>query len=144
MVQLRTLPSLALIAFLGVASAACSSSTDDDAGGAKANTFTSQSGALEVAVTTPTGDQPKVGMNVILYHVTGTSDHHPVDGLELEMTPFMPSMGHGSPMLPTVQALGDGDYRFENVRLGMAGLWELRTTIGGPVSDFVAPRFELE
>jgi hypothetical protein len=26
----------------------------------------------------------------------------------------------------------------------MAGLWELRTTISGPVSDHVAPQFQIQ
>lgn len=76
--------------------------------------------------------------------IESTSTGAPVDELELVMTPFMPAHGHGTPQEPSVTPLGNGSYRFDDVLLPMPGLWELRTTVSGPLTDFFAPRFEVE
>jgi hypothetical protein len=72
-------------------------------------------------------------------HSTGT----PVDELELEMVPHMPSMGHGSSGVSAPQELGGGCYDFEGVILSMPGTWELRTSIRGPIEDSVSPTLYL-
>jgi hypothetical protein len=38
---------------------------------------------------------------------------------------------------------GGGKYLLTEIDLFMAGLWQLKTTISGPVSDYVAPEFEV-
>lgn len=84
------------------------------------------------------------GNNRIFFSIELTATGEPVDDLELVMTPFMPAHGHGSSQKPSVHPLGDGHYRFDDVVLPMPGLWELRTTVSGPLTDFFAPRFEVE
>jgi hypothetical protein len=46
--------------------------------------------------------------------------------------------------MATVMPEGHGKYLLTEVNLFMAGLWELQTTISGPVSDYVAPQFEIQ
>ena len=70
----------------------------------------------------------------------------PQDGLSLAVVPFMPAMKHGTSVVPTVTAAGQGRYVAANVVLFMPGTWELRTTITGAVgaaSDTLAPAFEV-
>jgi hypothetical protein len=55
----------------------------------------------------------------------------------------MPLMGHGSSVTPLVKETGGGVYEVSDVVLFMPGLWELRTTLTGEVSDHVAPQFEI-
>lgn len=104
----------------------------------------SESGALLVMLSSEPGSRPVRGRNRIFYRIELADSGDPVDDLELHMEPFMPSHGHGSARLPSVAPLGDGVYRFDDVVLSMPGIWELRTTIAGPMRDSVAPRFEVD
>ncbi len=67
----------------------------------------------------------------------------PIDGLTLVVTPFMPAMGHGSSTTPTVTPEGQGKYLVTNVVLAMAGDWQLRTQISGPMNDTVTVSFSV-
>ena len=67
----------------------------------------------------------------------------PVDGLAITVLPWMPDMGHGASVTPTVTAAGGGRYVVENVELFMPGKWELRTTLAGPSEDSVTPSFRI-
>lgn len=62
----------------------------------------------------------------------------PVDGLSLDVVPWMPAMGHGSSIVPNVTAQGGGRYTIGNVSMVMPGDWELRTNITGRLTDHVA------
>jgi hypothetical protein len=53
-------------------------------------------------------------------------------------------MGHGTSIAPTITPQTNGKYLLTNVDLFMAGLWQLRTTISGPMSDYAAPEFEIQ
>ncbi len=108
-----------------------------------ASSVVSQSGALHVSVASAPSPLPVRGKNQIEFDVVLADSGIPADGLGMRMVPFMPAMGHGSPQQPTAIALGDGRYRFHDVILSMPGLWELRTTISGTESDYVAPRFDV-
>ncbi|HEY3807269.1 MAG TPA: FixH family protein [Kofleriaceae bacterium] len=77
------------------------------------------------------------------YIVTDATDGSPVDGLTLTIEPWMPAMGHGTPIVPTITALGSGSYSLDDVDLFMAGLWQLRTTVADP-SDQVEPSLQIQ
>ena len=72
-----------------------------------------------------------------------TSAGAPADDLALTIVPWMPAMGHGTSITPTVTPLGDGAYQLDDVDLFMPGLWELRTTIASP-QDYAAPSFAVQ
>lgn len=105
---------------------------------------TSDGGALLVTIASEPAERPVRGNNRITFHIESTSTGEPLDDLELEMAPFMPAHGHGSSQEPALTPLGDGRYRFDDVVLTMPGLWELRTTVAGPITDSFAPRFEVD
>lgn len=119
----------------------CSGEARDDYG---QTLVTSDSGALLVTVSSEPADRPMRGNNRIFFYIESTSTGEPVDGLELAMTPFMPAHGHGASQEPSLTPLGNGSYRFDDVLLSMAGLWELRTTVSGAMVDSFAPRVEVE
>jgi hypothetical protein len=100
-------------------------------------TATSDTGSLTVDVRT-CPDPPSRGTNSVELFVAQASDGTPVDGLQLDVVPFMPAMGHGT-STPTIMAEGGGKYLVTEVYLYMPGVWQLRTTISGPLSDHVAP-----
>jgi YtkA-like protein len=96
-----------------------------------------------------------------LYRLTASSDPNPpvrganrvtcevvdlngaaVDGLQLEVVPFMPSHGHGTSVEPTITALGQGRYQIDHVLFYMPGHWELRTTFR-PGGDHVVLGFDI-
>jgi hypothetical protein len=100
----------------------------------------SGTGAYDVAVLahSPT---PVRGNHTVQLVVTAAGT--PADDLALTIVPWMPAMGHGTSVRPTVTPLGGGAYQLDDVDLFMPGLWELRTTIASP-EDYVAPSFEVQ
>ena len=81
------------------------------------------------------------GYNAVMVHATG-ADGQPLDDLTLEITPEMPTMGHGSPgnVNPTPQ--GNGHY-LGTVNFTMAGPWTVtvvakrgETVLGETVFEF--------
>jgi hypothetical protein len=66
-----------------------------------------------------------------------------VEGLVIEVTPWMPIMGHGTSVTPMVTGGGAGTYFLRNVSMYMPGVWELRTKFSGPVVDSATPVFEV-
>jgi hypothetical protein len=129
---------------LFVALAACgTTSSDDDSGPlVQVASVTSQSGAFEVAMLAHSAT-PTRGSHSLELVVTSVQDAAPVDGLSLTLVPWMPAMGHGTAIVPTITPLGDGTYELDDVDLYMAGLWELRTTFATP-TDYAAPSVQVE
>ena len=99
----------------------------------------SQSGALRAELSANAIER---GSNSFEVYVRDANSDAPAAELELSMLPFMPAMGHGSGMSPTITSLGEGHYECAGVLLNMAGRWHLRTTITGARSDYVA--FEVD
>jgi hypothetical protein len=135
-------PSLVVFAI------ACSDSTSapgHDFAGAPLISSTSASGALRVSLRS-SPNPPARGIDVFELTVAdgmGT----PVDGLAIEVTPWMPSHGHGTSVAPTVSAQGGGVYVVDNVDLYMPGTWELRIVMHGgslmPDGDHLEPSVDV-
>jgi hypothetical protein len=67
-----------------------------------------------------------------------------VDGLALQITPWMPAMGHGTSVTPTVDDQGEGIYEVSNVYFYMPGEWDLRTQLSqNSTVDDATPSFEI-
>ncbi len=136
-------PHLAPLSALVLALAACSGAHTASDAGIGATSLTSESGALHIEVTSAPNDSPSRGSNRIYFDVSAEDGGEPVEGLAMQMVPFMPAMGHGSGSEPSSSDVGSGRYEFDDVLLTMPGVWELRTTIDGAQSDYVAPRFDV-
>ncbi len=142
------LPSFARAGFartatLGVAVAvaagvaACSSAGSPDAQAFPLQ-VDSNSGALHADP-----EPPARGSNALELTITRTSDGAPVDGLSLEVEPWMPAMNHGTSAKPVVVSEGGGRYLVSELYLYMPGRWELRTTMTGPMTDEVTPALQI-
>lgn len=116
------------------------------AAGPSAQTFPLEvdgdSGVLHVEVRT-SPEPPVRGSDTVELTITRTSDGTPVDGLTLDVEPWMPAMNHGTSATPTVTSQGSGKYLVTNVYLYMPGLWQLRTTFSGPNADHAAPALQI-
>lgn len=141
---MRLEPRLAPLAGLLFALSGCSGGGNSavDAGIGQTS-LVSDSGALRIEVASAPSDAPVRGSNSIYFDVSASESGEPVVGLAMHMVPFMPAMGHGSASEPSSSDLGSGRYEFDDVLLTMPGVWELRTTIDGTESDYVAPRFDV-
>jgi hypothetical protein len=130
-------------AALAAACAGCSSGTGPSAGfpASPFSTVMTDSGTLRVEVRTSPQPPSRGGIDAELT-ITDATTGAPRDGLTLQIRPWMPAMNHGA-IMATITPQGHGKYLVTEVDLYMAGLWELRTTISGPVSDHVAPQFEI-
>ena len=140
-------PTVFFACALALLSAGCSGSSSGDTGPVSteaASTVTSDSGSYRISVHSAPDAVPTRGVNTLQMVVTRVSDGAPAPGLELEVVPWMPAMGHGASVRPTVSAEAQaGVFTVTNVNLFMPGLWEIRTTIGGSASDHVTPTFEI-
>jgi hypothetical protein len=68
------------------------------------------------------------------FELTVKDGDQPIEGLSLEVEPWMASHNHGASVVPEVSALGSGKYLVKNVSLFMPGRWELRTHVTGPAA----------
>lgn len=107
----------------------------DDFPGSPLTTAKSKSGGLSLAVFTGPTQPPTRGKLRVKLVVTDASTGAPVDDLTIDVTPMMPSMGHGTPVVPKTTAKGSGAYLVEDVSLFMAGTWELEISISGAKKD---------
>jgi YtkA-like len=129
---------LAFVAVVVAGGCGSSPTAQQGFGGSPLVTVVSASGALQLAVFT--NPQPPTDGNVaVRYVVTDIVTTQPVDGLSLDVVPWMPAMGHGTTVVPSVSPAGEGVYDLSNVYLYMAGQWQLRTTMSGGTSDSAAP-----
>ena len=110
--------------------------------GAPLASMPSESGDLTIEIRTWPAQPPPRGLDAVEYRITG-KDGAPVDGLQIAVLPWMPAMGHGASVTPTVTALGDGRYQIDDVDFFMPGEWTLRTSIAGGATDNVAPAFQI-
>jgi hypothetical protein len=85
---------------------------------------------------------PSVGdHDVELVLVDGQGE--PLQGAEIEITPFMPAHGHGSTEV-TATETDSGHYLARDVSLFMPGLWELRVhVVDGDVEGRLIATFEV-
>jgi len=127
-----------------LAATGCSAAADPRENAAFPLERVTESGELDVVMRAESGTEPVRGTNTLHLEVTRVSTGDPVDGLALSIVPFMPSMGHGSPSEPRVESEGAGSYRVDDVVLPMPGLWELRTTITAPSTDYVLFKVDVD
>lgn len=72
----------------------------------------------------PDPDPPISGNNSLEF-VLAEDDGAPLIGAQVTVTPFMPSMGHGSTQDPVVEETEDGNYLATNIVYTMNGEWRL-------------------
>jgi hypothetical protein len=122
-----------LLAPLAAGLAGCGSggAASDDGFGPVFQQVTSDGAKLSVTARAAPTATPSRGVNTVRLTVADAAGA-PAAGLAIGAVPFMPDMGHGASVKPTVVALGDGVYDVESLALPMAGHWTLRLTLNGP------------
>jgi hypothetical protein len=138
---MRCFGALAVAVAVGVGCGTTSGNIDS-APLVQVDEVTSSSGDVDVAMLAH-GMSPDRGVHVMELIFTQVADGTPVDGLTLDIVPWMPAMGHGTSLTPEVTALGSGVYEVEDLDLFMAGTWQLRTTFGTP-ADAAAPALQIQ
>jgi hypothetical protein len=118
-----------------------------------ADTFTvglekmGQGGTLDFKLLSATPSPPARGDNSWVVQINQTaSGAAPLEGAQLQVTPFMPAHQHGSPIMVQITPMPDaGQYKLEPVNLWMPGVWE--TTIrasAGSSTDSAVYKFCIE
>jgi hypothetical protein len=105
-------------------------------------TALSRDGRYLLEATVPDGAPLVRGLHTFDVRVERLETGTPASGLTLEVTPWMPAMGHGSPYDGASVELEPGHYLLSDVSLFMAGVWELRTAIG-PDEDHATLSFDV-
>lgn len=105
-------------------------------------TVTSASGAIRI-VAQPIPNPPARGTIEVDLAITDSVTGSPQDGLTLTVTPWMPSMAHGTSIVPAVAARGQGLYDVTNIDLFMSGTWDLDLAFSGPVVDHAVVEFSI-
>ena len=104
-------------------------------------TVVTMSGQLHVEVRT-IPQPPSRGLNTMELAIRDASGA-PSAGLTISVVPWMTSMGHGASVTPTATESAPGSYVVTDVDFAMPGTWEMRTTLSGPVNDYVAFQFQI-
>jgi hypothetical protein len=141
--SMRSLPLLLFV--LAGAIGACGSSNAPDPGpstpapsvcstDARAQRFapglegTSKTGPLDIRLATISPTPPVKGNNVWTLAIAD-GNGNPVDGLELDVAPYMPDHRHPSSITPTVTPSGSGKYDVTSLNLAMGGIWTITVSV---------------
>jgi hypothetical protein len=101
----------------------------------------STSGALHVALRT-SPYPATLGPTAFEITVTDVATGAPVDGLTLDVTPWMPAHGHGTTTKPIASPTGFGRYTTTTANISMVGKWILKINITGgtlTAADYAEP-----
>ncbi len=89
-----------------------------------------------VAITsTPTGAVHRGTNSFSLKLAVGSAAPSSKEHTTVEVTPWMPAMGHGAPSDPTVTEVGPGTFTVEDVEFSMPGTWELRVKVSSDLGS---------
>jgi hypothetical protein len=132
--MLRALHTIALAACV----VACGAAPATDAqpvsfSAAPAETVTSAGGGLRIEVrwspATPVRGEDAAELTFL------DGNGSAVDGLDVDVVPWMPAHGHGTSVKPDATPAGPGVELVTPVYFYMSGEWQLRMTISGKVDD---------
>jgi YtkA-like len=136
-----------ITAGLAIALAACSS------GGSVAQSesfpqeayavVASDVGGMTIEARTSPAQPPQAGTCSVELTIT-EPDGTPAEGITIDAVPWMPAMGHGASVMPTLTPRGGGVYQLDDVDLFMAGRWDLHLTLSGPTSAHATVTFQIE
>ena len=90
-------------------------------------TVTSASGALDFILLNSNPAPPAAETNVWSIKITSSSGVSQPN-ITATVLPFMPDMGHGTSIVPSMTSNGDGTYAVQPLYLFMAGVWTITFT----------------
>jgi hypothetical protein len=98
-------------------------------------TLRTDQGKLAIEARTAPDQPPIRGLGSVELRIEDPTSGGRVDGLSIDATTWMPAMGHGASVNPTVTSKGTGVYVVDNVDFFMPGTWELRLALHGMYDD---------
>ena len=101
----------------------------------------SQSGRMHLEVRSAP-QPPGRGLDAFRLTVTDAAGQR-LTGLSIQVQPWMPNMGHGSSVTPSVTEVGAGSYDLGDVYLAMPGTWQLRITLSDGQADSATPSLQI-
>ena len=104
----------------------------------------SQHGTAQVSAWTAPNQPPIRGTITVKLLVVNAANSVTEDGLKLDVALVMPTMGHGTSVIPQISPVGEGIYIVTDVNLFMAGRWNLDTTMSGNINDNVTIPIDLQ
>jgi hypothetical protein len=133
-----------LIIALALTAPACGTAAPETASGSfpadPLATVASSSGKLLVEVRG--APQPlQTGTSRVQFKIRDASTGAPTVGLAISVTPWMPAMGHGASVTPSVVETEPGVYVVSDVSLFMPGTWQLRSSLSA--TEHVEPSFDV-
>ena len=84
-----------------------------------------QTDNYQLKLTALSPNPPERGENTWRIQINGQDTQAPLEGCEIDLIPFMPEHGHGSPKTPTLLELGGGEYELSDIIFTMPGLWSM-------------------
>ncbi len=113
-----------------VSVAACSGTeTEDSIEG------TVETSAGGIVVTLESSDPPQLFRGDHTWTFTISDEAGPMTGLDVDLVPFMPQHGHGTPVVAEASEITPGTYSIAPVNLWMGGTWESTLTFGDQHPD---------
>lgn len=89
-------------------------------------------------------EAPVTGVNMVHLKLLD-AQNAPVSGATIEVEPFMPGHGHGTPEVPSVADDDEGMYTISNIKYTMPGAWELRIDVSaGGIQDRIIADYEVK
>lgn len=140
----RLAMTLFLALFIGAGLAACGDDAEDTENNDHADNgvLVSADGHFKAELHAMP-DPPVTGVNMVHLKLMDAQDE-PVTGATIEVEPFMPGHGHGTPEVPTFVEDGDGMYSISNIKYTMPGDWELRIDItSGETQDRIVAEYDV-
>jgi hypothetical protein len=126
---------------LSAAHLGCGSDPEPDShGGTK---LMSDNGTFALSLS-PKPNPPVAGDNELDIVLSDAHGDH-VQGAEISIETWMPSMGHGSGVVPDVSEVGGGVYHATHLTYSMPGAWQLRFAItAGGATDHATAAFDVQ
>jgi hypothetical protein len=128
------LSRFAMAGALSLAFACSSSESGSSTNGFPAMTLSDHQ-KIAIALSTLPTQPPVAGLDAVQVVLTEPTTGEPIEDEQITLVPWMPTMGHGTDVIPQIHSLGKGRYLFTNVNLYMPGEWLLRFEFSGKVTD---------
>ncbi len=100
-------------------------------------------GGMTIEARTSPAHPPPAGPCSVELTIT-EPDGSPAEGITIDAVPWMPAMGHGASVMPTLTSKGGGVYQLDDVDLFMPGRWDLHLTLSGPTSAHATVTCEIQ
>ena len=96
---------------------------------------TSSAGTFTIKLLDSSPGPPVKGNNVWNLEIDDASSGAPVDGLAIDVTPWMPDHNHGTSAAVGVMPAGGGDYTLMPIYLYMSGFWQVKMNLTATAND---------